>query len=249
MFFTFDVVVSFLYINRQMQYYFSQEIKDDKTILLTGEEHQHCTKVMRHKRGDILHVLDGKGNIYETVIREINRNDTQLSIQQITEKPETGPQKCIAVSPTKNPSRLEWFIEKATELGVTGIFIVFCHRTDKKPTKTERLQKIIISALKQSGRTVLPELTVLDKFEKIGGIPNFVKYKKFIAHCEKMEENLLLMTDKTVDQLVCIGPEGDFTPDEIKWALENGFIPVSLGSTRLRTETAGLYAATCLVLP
>ncbi|MBK8621828.1 MAG: 16S rRNA (uracil(1498)-N(3))-methyltransferase [Saprospiraceae bacterium] len=232
-----------------MQYYFSQEIKGDKTILLSGEEHQHCSKVMRHKRGDTLYVLDGKGHIFETVIGEINRNDTHLIIQKKIEKPEAGPQRYIAISPTKNPSRLEWFIEKATELGITGFIIIFCHRTDKKPVKTERLQKIIVSALKQSGRTVLPTLRVLDKFENMAEIPGFMLYKKFIAHCEKNEEHLLSKTDKKEDQLVCIGPEGDFTPSEIDWSIERGFIPVSLGSTRLRTETAGLYAATCLVLP
>lgn len=229
-----------------MEYYYVGDIVGHKSITLLEDEHVHCTKVMRHKVGDLLEVLDGKGSIFQTKIIDIKRHETVLEILKVISKNENDTEKVIAISPTKNPSRLEWFVEKATEMGVTSIFLIHCERTDKKNIKPDRLKKITISALKQSGATILPNIVYIDKLEKLISLINPENYKKFVAHCENEEEHLFNLADSNQNQIVLIGPEGDFTQNEIQWAIRNEFIPVSLGKNRLRTETAGLYALFCL---
>jgi 16S rRNA (uracil1498-N3)-methyltransferase len=229
-----------------MEYYFTETPVIGKKIILLGDEHQHCSKVKRHKKGDIIQILDGKGNQYLSEISEIKRNETILDIVETAfENPEAN-RIIIAISPTKNPSRLEWFVEKATEIGATGLMFIQCERTDKKSLKEDRIKKIIISSIKQCGRKYLPELYFLSSIQEISNCIDANDFQKYIAHCGKNENHLIQITDSSKNQIVLIGPEGDFTAGEILWALNNGFNPVSLGTNRLRTETAGIYSLVCL---
>ena len=151
----------------------------------------------------------------------------------------------IAIAPTKNADRTEWFCEKATEIGVNRISLLKCARSERREMKTERLEKVMISAMKQSGKALLPTLDPITDFG------NFLQHnnppQKFIAHCDEADAEKLLLGKacRPADTLILIGPEGDFSPDEIAVALKSGFTPVSLGPSRLRTETAGLAA--CMI--
>jgi 16S rRNA (uracil1498-N3)-methyltransferase len=229
-----------------MQYYFSDDIHENLSIVLSEDEHIHCTKVLRHRIGDTLHVLDGKGNMYITAIAEIKKQETLLSIKEIITVSKKVNPVYVAISPTKNPSRTEWFIEKATEIGVSGIYFIICDRTENKFLKTDRWKKIIISAAKQSGQVFFPSMEIIDPLYSLSKINELSICKKYIAHCQMEENHLLTVVDASKPQLVLIGPEGDFTQAEIEWAIQNHFNPVSLGKSRLRTETAGLYALFCL---
>ncbi len=226
-----------------MQVFFANIFTDADTILLSAEESKHCIRVLRHKNGDVIHVIDGKGNFYETEITDANPQ--KCSVKIISKKQISSPKKHhlhIAISPTKNADRIEWMLEKCTELGVDEFSFIICKRTEKTGVKTDRLKKIAESAIKQSIQAILPVINEAQTFK------DFVtKHKstslKYIAHC--LEENKIELKSilQNTNNLVLIGPEGDFTEDEIKFALENKFQPLSLGSSRLRTETAGLYVA------
>lgn len=230
-----------------MEYFFVEEAGNGNTILLTDEEHQHCTKVKRHKTGDLIDVVNGKGLVFKTKIISILKSETLLEILEIEEHQNLSTPIIIGISPTKNPSRLEWFVEKATEIGVSKIFIISCDRSDKKGIKMERLKKITISALKQSGRLWLPELQFFTSFTQLPWRTSLVTYQKFIAYCETNELHLKDVAKRNEPVFLAIGPEGDFTGKEVEFAMQQACIPVSLGNNRLRTETAGLFALSCLV--
>jgi 16S rRNA (uracil1498-N3)-methyltransferase len=226
-----------------MQVFFANIFTDTDTILLSTEESKHCIRVLRHKNGDIIHVIDGKGNLYETEIIEAN---PQACLSKIINKKQIMPSKSyylhIAISPTKNIDRIEWMIEKCIELGVDEFSFIVCKRTEKTGVKTNRLKKIAESAVKQSIQAVLPvinEAVFLKDF--------IAKYKsassKYVAHCIEEEKTELKTILQNANNLILIGPEGDFTEEEIQLAIENNFKALSLGNTRLRTETAGLFVA------
>lgn len=231
-----------------MEYYYCPDISSDTLFSLRGEEHQHCTKVMRHRTGDDILILDGKGSVVKAKIHNILATETRLAFTELVTKDPVLPQKVIAVSPTKNPARIEWFVEKATEMGVSGIILTSCERTEKKSNKTERLHKIILSAMKQSGNTWLPFLYEAKRLQEIPDLLDLGDYRKYIAYCQDSLQHLSSVSDPAKPQIICIGPEGDFTKNEIDWAFSQDFIPVSLGKNRLRTETAGLFALFCLGL-
>lgn len=156
-------------------------------------------------------------------------------------------ENCLAISPTKNNSRIEWLLEKVTEIGIKEIVLLDCERTEKTNVKYERLHNILISAMLQSRQVYLPELRNLIKFDAI--VKNNLYEEKYIAHCLHDENKIDLKTIRTnASQIILIGPEGDFTQNEINLALAENFKPVSLGHTRLRTETAGLAATILLNL-
>jgi len=231
-----------------MEHFYIDTTVDSGIILLTGEEHLHCSKVKRHKTGDEIHVVNGRGRKYLTRIMDIKRVETLLEIDSFEDFEEKDREIIIGISPTKNPSRLEWFVEKATETGVSQIFIIQCERSDKKSVKEERLHKIVISAMKQSGRYWLPEVRYFSSFYKVPFHESLGRFSTFIAHCEREEAHLQSKITPGKPAFIAIGPEGDFTPEEVKFATDAGCIPVSLGKNRLRTETAGLYALITLLL-
>ncbi|MFZ1702835.1 MAG: RsmE family RNA methyltransferase [Saprospiraceae bacterium] len=231
-----------------MEYFFVDLGQQASVIVLTGEEHIHCTKALRRKKGDEIRVLNGQGSVFVCNIKETNRQKTILDILREEKHDREGKDKVIVISPTKNQSRIEWFIEKATEIGMTHIFITRCDRSDKKEIKLERIQKIAISALKQSGRFYLPQIHYLPSLQTLSEILPLSSYQTFIAHCVQEEKLLTAIMHPNDNYLILIGPEGDFTTEEIKWALQHDFTPVSLGKNRLRTETAGIYAAVCFMM-
>lgn len=223
-----------------MQLFYSTNISGD-LVLLPEDEAWHCTRVMRMVPGDILQVTDGKGNLYEC---ELVNNHPKKCIARIikSEKAKTRDWKIhIAIAPTKNVDRFEWFVEKATEIGVDVITPIFTAHSERTRIRPERIQKILVSAMKQSLKYTLPVLEHAVTFSPF--IKRQFDGQKLIAYCETgSEESLITQYIPHSDVLIMIGPEGDFSPEEVALAGENEFVPVSLGEARLRTETAGIVA-------
>lgn len=219
--------------------FYSDDILSN-VITLTLDEHLHCSKVLRKNIDDIIDITDGKGNIYSCKIIAIQKHSTKCEIQSITIKNIPEPKIGIAIAPTKNASRIEWFVEKAIEIGISDIYFIHTDRTEKKAINLQRIEKIAISAMKQSMNVYLPNIQSFKNLKEFNlAIPSFYK-QKFIAHCDGTTKLLYETMDKTKSALLMIGPEGDFTKDEIISAQKVDFQSVSLGSSRLRTETAGL---------
>lgn len=209
---------------------------------LSAEESRHCVKVLRLQKDDQIEIVDGKGNFYHAKITVPDPKKTRFSIVKV--KQEFGKRNHylhIAVAPTKNIERLEWFIEKATEIGIDEITPVLCHHSERKIINHDRLNKVITSAVKQSLKAYHPQLNQLASFPSL--VTTQTEAQKWIAHCadtEKVSIKEALLPQKKY--LILIGPEGDFSPQEINIALENGFQAITLGNSRLRTETAALEA-------
>jgi 16S rRNA (uracil1498-N3)-methyltransferase len=211
-------------------------------LVLPEEESLHAAKVLRLQTGDEITLLDGKGGLYRAEITLPHAKRCGFKI--ITEQQlSTGrPYRLhVAIAPTKNMERLEWFVEKAVEIGVDEITPIVCRYSERKQVKSERLEKILLSACKQSVQAVFPLLHQQTSFDEFVESTN--AECKAIAHCypETKEEFRSLIASSS-DILILIGPEGDFSPDEVKLAIEHGFNAVSLGDSRLRTETAGIMA-------
>jgi len=208
-------------------------------LVLSDAEHAHCTKVLRKKIGDIVFVTDGKGYLYEANIADIGKNTTQCTIIHTKYQERNTSKVAIAISPTKSADRLEWFLEKATEMGVDEIMVFQAQRTERKSNNEERLEKIVLSAMKQSLRYHLPKLHFIKNLKTC--LAELQDYSlRYIAHCDQPQLHLTKQPLVADDVVVLIGPEGDFTSAEVKMAKESGFVEVSLGDTRLRTETAGI---------
>jgi len=211
--------------------------------VLNEEESRHCMKVLRLVIGDVVHLIDGTGGLYEAeIISESRRNVTLRVLHTTKEYQKRNHSLHIAVAPTKNIDRLEWFLEKATEIGIDQITPVICERSERKIVKEDRLNKVITSAVKQSLQAYHPVLNEAVSFKDFIG-----RYKadyQMIAHCIDGEPRSFIsqLTVPGKSYLILIGPEGDFTPNEIELALQNDFKPLTLGNTRLRTETAALAA-------
>jgi 16S rRNA (uracil1498-N3)-methyltransferase len=210
--------------------------------VLPEEESQHAVKVLRLQIGAEITVVDGVGGFYKARITQPHPKHCSFEIFET----QTGFGKRdyklhIAIAPTKNIERLEWFIEKATEIGIDEITPVICRFSERKIVKEERLEKIIVSAAKQSLKAYFPKLNSLCTFDEL--MKKHEASHKFIAHCYE-EDKRLLQTEiiKSKDVLILIGPEGDFSKEEVQKAISLGFVPVSLGESRLRTETAGVVA-------
>ena len=215
---------------------------------LPAEEAAHAVRVLRLQAGDEVTLTDGKGNFYRAEISVASNKRCLVNIL------ETQPQEPlwqghlhIAMAPTKNMDRTEWFAEKATEIGFDELTFLNCRFSERKVIKTERIQKILVSAIKQSLKARLPLLNEMTDFDKFVRQP--FNGQKFIAHCYEGEKPLLKdILKQGEDALVLIGPEGDFSEEEVKTAVAQGFQPVSLGRSRLRTETAALVACHILNL-
>ena len=233
-----------------LQFFFSQHIAQAESELVLSEEtSKHIMQVLRMKKGGQLRLTDGKGNLFTVEITNDNRKKCAVTI---IEKSEIQNQKSaiiIAISPVKNTSRFEWFLEKATEIGVTAIVPLLCERTEKQHLKWDRMQGILVSAMLQSQQAWLPVLHEPIKLTKYLSDLNATPFlHKMIAHCEEEhnKQSLYKLAGTTAAQIILIGPEGDFTKQEIEFALQNGCVAVTLGNTRLRTETAGIVAATLM---
>lgn len=205
-------------------------------------ESKHIVKVLRLEAGEIIYLVDGKGGFYNAQI--INANPKKCVVKIIKTENEFGLKNYeinIAIAPTKNIDRFEWFLEKATEIGINNVTPIKCRYSERKEIKTERLEKVIISAMKQSIKAYLPKIEELCNFKDLVSRP--FDGQKFIAHCEESNKTQLSkLIERNKKYLILIGPEGDFSNEEINLALNNGFLPVSLGNNRLRTETAGVVA-------
>ncbi len=227
-------------------FYFS--IYSGNSVQLSSEESKHCIKVLRLRKGDHVQLLNGKGSSFEAVIQIADAKSCILEIEkEVKFSNYRSYHLTIAIAPTKNMDRFEWFTEKATEIGIDRIVPIICRHSERKEIKTDRLEKILVSAMKQSGQKYLPELTSQMSFKELIAQP--FDGVKLIAHCAFGEKTTLknsITAGKKI--LLLIGPEGDFDPSEIKFALENGFIPVTMGDSRLRTETAGIVACQTVYL-
>lgn len=209
---------------------------------LPEEESGHCVRVLRLGEGDEILLTDGRGSFYQASIEQAHPKHCRVTLLQSWQPaPLWSGYLHIAVAPTKNMDRMEWFAEKATEIGIDEITCLNCRFSERKEVKPQRLEKILVSAMKQSQKATLPLLHGMTDFR------TFVKQpfegQKFIAHCEAGEKPLLSKVYHPGERvLILIGPEGDFSPEEIALAQEQGFQPISLGPSRLRTETAALAA-------
>lgn len=209
---------------------------------LPEEEAGHCIRVLRLSEGDEILLTDGKGMFYKAAIIRAHHKHCEVSILESWEQPALWNFRLhIAVAPTKNMDRMEWFTEKATEIGIDAITCLNCRFSERREVKPARLEKILVSAMKQSQKATLPVLTGMTDFKAFVKQP--FEGRKFIAHCEEDEKKLLKeIYHPGENALILIGPEGDFSPEEIELAMQQGFEPISLGESRLRTETAALVA-------
>ena len=211
------------------------------TYQLSEDESKHAVRVLRLNEGDAIDLLDGRGGLYAATVADANPKRCQLRITHHETVPPRSYFTHIAVAPTKNLDRMEWFVEKAVEIGVERISFLRCTRSERRELKLERLEKIAISALKQSGQAWLPQLDELVDFSAF--VDSITFETAFIAHLEEGERtDLAQVVAAQPSCCVLIGPEGDFTPAEIELALSKGLRPVTLGTSRLRTETAALAA-------
>lgn len=224
-----------------------------ETLTLNEEESHHCVKVLRLAEGDAISVVDGKGKLYECHIDRAHSKHCHVAIDSVREEPTSWHHRIVlGVSPTKNLDRMEWLTEKCTEMGIDEIVPLLCHNSERKVLKTERLNKIAVAGMKQSKKSVLPKIHEMTAVKDVLN-GNFAG-NRFIAYCDMMlprelRHSFVKDYKPGVDTLVLVGPEGDFSPAEVELALKNGFVPVSLGESRLRTETAGVYAcAVCHTL-
>ena len=235
-------------------FYISEYDSTTKEIVLDEDSSKHIVQVLRMKVGEKLNLTDGKGNLLTCSITDGHKKHCLVKVEEARCKApayRTGRQGTrrvsVAISLLKNTNRFEWFLEKATEIGVNEIIPLICERTEKEKFRYDRMQGICVSAMLQSQQCWLPVLQEPVEFSK--AVRESTAQQKFIGHCMEADNKRFLhqQTGTSSHCLILIGPEGDFTKEEIALALQNGFLPVSLGETRLRTETAGVVAATLLL--
>ncbi|NJL76150.1 MAG: 16S rRNA (uracil(1498)-N(3))-methyltransferase [Saprospiraceae bacterium] len=232
-----------------MQLFYTEQIDGEQKIIHLPEEEIHHLAVLRKRVGDAIQVIDGKGNWYETTILTLEKRHVTLQIHQII--PQTKPkfELHLAIAPPKNIERMEWLLEKTTEIGIDVITPLQCERSERTVLKNERLEKILISACKQSLRATRPTLHPLTKFKDFLVRLDHTNQQRYIAHCENSPKTTLLHNYKAGNNvLILIGPEGDFSPKEILLAEEQGCLSLSLGKARLRTETAGIVVCQTIQL-
>lgn len=215
----------------------------ESTLTLPSDESVHCVRVLRRKAGDCITVTDGRGHRYECVIVDASPKGVGVEIDRMVEiPPHWGVSITLAVAPTKNIDRMEWMVEKAVEIGIDRIVLLDCGRSERKTVKTERLVRVAVSAMKQSLKTTLPLIEeLIPCLDFIRTAPEGVR---MMGYCDPSLPRRELVAEYKAgrDAVVMVGPEGDFTPAEVEAALHAGFLPVTMGQSRLRTETAGLYA-------
>jgi len=225
-----------------MQLFYNQDITEDTPqITFSKDESRHIVKVLRKSFGDTLHITNGKGWLFtaEIIVSDIKNCTAKITSKTFQDKHHYKLH--LAVAPTKMNDRYEWFLEKATEIGIDTITPIICDHSERKVIKTERFEKILQSAMKQSLSNYMPKLNAAISFKDFAA--QTFNGQKFIAHCELLDKKSLKKELKAQQEVtILIGPEGDFSVKEIELALKNNFIPVTLGNTRLRTETAAIVA-------
>lgn len=225
--------------------FYLETIDDGNFITLSEETSKHVVQVLRMKQGEALQLTDGQGNLLTTKITDDHKKKCTVRVTDRQFKEKGSKEVCIAISLLKNANRFEWFLEKATEIGVTEIVPLLCDRTEKQHFRYDRMNNILIAAMLQSQQVWLPILREPTSVKAV--LENCTYSTKLIAHCEgEQKESIGDYPPNSVQILV--GPEGDFSLAEIRDALQVGYKPVSLGNTRLRTETAGVVAATLLCI-
>ena len=231
-----------------MQLFYNSNIKsDDKSFFFDKEESKHIVKVLRKKESDKIFLTNGLGCLFESEIISASEKKCEIRIANVRFFEPTSYHIHIAVAPTKMNDRLEWFLEKATEIGIHEITPIICDNSERKVYKIDRAEKIVQSAMKQSLQMYLPKINEPISYSQF--VKQTIDGQKFIAHCEETERKAFQNEVKPNEKVtILIGPEGDFSTKEIKLALENQFIPVTLGNTRLRTETAALVACHTIAL-
>lgn len=234
-----------------MQLFYAPDIDfDSDCYTLSEEESRHCVRVLRLRVGDSLYVTDGEGTLCRAEIVKISPKNCTLSLRERTEAFEKRNYRlCVAMAPTKNTDRLEWFVEKATEIGIDRIVPLLTEHGERRVLKTDRLMRVATGAVKQSLKAYHPQIDKLTSFRQVVEEQSF-EGLKFIAYCGEEVERFPLKEciQPGEDVLVLIGPEGDFSPEEVAMACRNGFVPVTLGRSRLRTETAGVVAVHTVAL-
>ncbi|MEM8763962.1 MAG: 16S rRNA (uracil(1498)-N(3))-methyltransferase [Bacteroidota bacterium] len=219
----------------------------ETTLSFSADESKHIVRVLRKKVGDVLRATDGQGHFFDIKLTHTEMRRCEGTIGDITAIPKKLHRLHIAVAPTKMNERFEWFLEKATELGVNEITPLLCERSERKVIKKERLQRVLVSAMKQSLRAYLPKLNPLTPYQDF--LEQNRSSAKFIAHCAPGKRNPLTdFLPPKEDIVFLIGPEGDFSENEIQSALNLNYVPVTLGNNRLRTETAAVMACASFAL-
>jgi 16S rRNA (uracil1498-N3)-methyltransferase len=251
------ITLHFAKIANYMQLFYAPDIIPP-VYTLDEEESRHAVKVLRLGVGGRLHLVDGRGTLYEAEVATASPRGCEVRVvSSIPEFGRRGYRLTMAVAPTKNSDRYEWFLEKATEVGVDTVIPIECANSERRVFRPERAAKVVVSAMKQSLKAYLPELTPLTPVREVLERP--FEGVKLIAHCRAEGETaggcdpvrrvpVTGVLRPGTDVLILIGPEGDFTAEEVSLALKNGFVPISLGDSRLRTETAALVAVTAAYL-
>lgn len=239
------------FVSMELPYFFHTNGGVGLRVALDENNTRHAVQVLRLQPGGLLQLTNGLGKLWTGTIEETGKKKCMVKITEEAVVERSHARKsAVAISPVKNAARFEWFLEKATELGIAEIFPVICHRTERTHMRFDRLQQICISAMLQSRQVWLPVLHEPVLFEGFIKSKDIGYHQRWIAHCESYEKHLLarVLQPGMHDSLLLIGPEGDFTPDEIFEATNSGYIGVSLGNTRLRTETAGVVGAALICL-
>jgi 16S rRNA (uracil1498-N3)-methyltransferase len=230
----------------QLPYFYEPTINASSNLFTLSEEtSKHCIQVLRMKAGEQLQLTDGKGSLFTASIVQADKKHCTVTIHETTQFEAPTLHLSIAISLLKNATRFEWFLEKATEIGVSEIVPLICKRTERQHFRFDRMNNILIAAMLQSRQTFLPKMIEPIAFAELFKIAN--QATKLIAHCEEDKKTAIKQIDCSNNTQILIGPEGDFTPDEIQSAISQNYQPVTLGNTRLRTETAGVVAASLLM--
>lgn len=231
----------------EIPYFYEEDITAAEGLInLSAETSNHCVKVLRMQREEEIALTNGRGMLIKALLENADRKRSIAKIISHQQFPKPEKHVSIAISPLKNAGRMEWFLEKATEIGVSTIRLINCARTERSYYKPERFKNILVGAMLQSKQVYLPELHEPEDYSR--AISKGVYQQKFIAHCIDEMKTPLSSVNLQQSAQILIGPEGDFTTEEIKMALDTGYVPVELGRNRLRTETAGIVAATLLLL-
>lgn len=227
-------------------YFYMDWVEKGATVIFLEEDtSRHIVQVLRMEAGEMLSLTDGLGNLHTAEIVQVHKKSTGVKILSSAYHARLSPKISIAISLIKNVARFEWFLEKATEIGVSEIIPLICERTEKHHFRLDRMKGILVSAMLQSQQYWLPVLS--NPVILSANIDSFDYPQKFIAYCDETGKHAISeLYQKQTGVLILIGPEGDFTKKEIGLALAHHFVPVTLGDTRLRTETAGIVAATLL---
>ncbi len=228
-------------LKKDSELFYAPGILNGKTVLDVAQS-GHCIRVLRHRSGDAINVIDGQGGFYTAKIVSVDAK--QCSFEIINKTEDYGKRDFnvhIAIAPTKNTDRFEWFLEKASEIGIDEITPLICEHSERRKINNERCEKILVAAMKQSHRAYLPKLNKLVSLKDFVSTA-FANSHLFICHWEEENEDLKNAYHKGTDVVILIGPEGDFSENEISLAIEKQFIAVNLGANRLRTETAGIVA-------